>query len=52
MLGHSNSPNPMQRNPYVVQRRGKDAVSKSGGLVDRLPPEANVSLEELSFKGW
>jgi hypothetical protein len=42
----------MQRNPYVVQRRGKDAVSKSGELVDRLSPEAHIPLEELSFKGW
>ena len=52
MPGNPNSPNPMQRKPYVVQRRGKDAVSKSGELVDRLSPEAHIPLEEFSFKGW
>ena len=52
MPGNPNSPNPMQRKPYVVQRRGKDAVSKIGKRVDPDSPEAHIPLEELSFKGW
>lgn len=52
MPGNPNSPNPMQRKPYVVQRRGKDAVTRDGVLVDSRTSEAHIPLEEFEFKEW
>jgi len=52
MPGNPNSPNPFQRKPYVVQRKGKEAISKSGKLIDPDLPEAHIPIEQFEFKGW
>lgn len=52
MPGNPKSSNLMQRKPYVVQRRGKEAVAKGGSFVDPLTSEAHIPLEEFEFKGW
>ena len=52
MPGNPKSPNPAQRKPYVVQRKGADAVSKSGKLINRNLEEAHIPLGEFEFKGW
>ena len=52
MPGNPKSPNPLQQKPYVVQRRRKKAVAKSGKLIDPDSTEAHIPLEEFEFKGW
>jgi len=52
MPGNPKSSNLMQRKPYVIQRRGKEAVAKGGSFVDPLTSEAHIPLEEFEFKGW
>jgi hypothetical protein len=52
MPGNPKSINPAQRKPYVVQRSGADAVSKSGKLIHRNLEEAHIPLEKFEFKGW
>ncbi|QVL55445.1 MAG: hypothetical protein KFB95_09085 [Simkaniaceae bacterium] len=52
MPGNPKSPNPMQRKPYVIQRKGADAVSKSGKLVNKNLKESHIPLGEFEFKGW
>ncbi|MGE0198245.1 MAG: hypothetical protein AB7N99_06340 [Simkaniaceae bacterium] len=44
--------NPMQHRPYVIQRRGKEAVLKDGILVKPSETEAHIPLAEFEFKGW
>jgi len=52
MPGNPKSPNLSQRKPYVVQRRGADAVSKSDKLINRNLEEAHIPLGKFEFKGW
>ena len=52
MPGDPTSPNPMQRKPYVVQRRNQDAVLLDGTFVRRNDPRAHIPLSEFEFKGW
>ena len=52
MPGNPQSPNVMQRKPYVIQRRGKEAISKSGQIVDYESMEAHIPLEDFEFQGW
>ena len=52
MPGNPKSPNPAQRKPYVVQRRGDKAVLGGDKLVNYKSPEAHVPLSEFQFKEW
>jgi len=52
MPGNPKSPNPSQRKPYVVQRRGDKAVLGGDKLVNHKSLEAHVPLSEFQFKEW
>lgn len=49
MPGNPKSSNVIQQNPYVVQRRGRDAVLKDGTLVGRKDPNAHIPLQNFEF---
>ncbi len=52
MPGDPKSPNPLQQNPYVIQRKGADAISKDGCIVKKGSEKAHILLSEFEFKSW
>ncbi|MCP5505077.1 MAG: tetratricopeptide repeat protein [Chlamydiales bacterium] len=52
MPGNPKSPYPVQRSPYVVQRKGDSAISKSGKFVKLDSEDAHIPLDQYEFKGW
>ena len=52
MPGNPHSPNAYQQKPYVVQRKGKKALTVDGELIPWELSEAHIPLEQYNFKGW
>jgi len=52
MPGDPKSPNPLQQKPYVIQRKGAQAITKDGLLISKNADEIHIPLNEYQFKGW
>ncbi len=51
MPGKPHSPNPSQRNPYVVQIKNGKAYDKFGDFVSSKAPEAHIPIKDFIYKG-
>lgn len=52
MPGNPNSPNQMQRTPYVVQRHGDKAIDGAGNFRTYKAKECHIPFEKYQFQDW